>query len=81
MSNDLIRKLTYTAEAIQDITKALEERKFDMSSVELMRYGDIIRSIKSITDESEDVKTDYYIFYVKNPKEVTKSDLLNTNLI
>lgn len=39
------QKLTYTAKAIDDIQKALEEKGFDMSGVELMRYGDFIRKI------------------------------------
>ena len=39
------QKLTYTAKAIDDIQKALEEKGFNMSGVELMRYGDFIRKI------------------------------------
>ena len=39
------QKITYTAKAIDDIQKALEEKGFNMSGVELMRYGDFIRKI------------------------------------
>ena len=41
----LAQKLQYTMNSINDIQKALEEKGFDMSNVELSRYGDLIRLI------------------------------------
>ena len=41
----LIQKLQYTLDSVDDIQKALEEKGFDMSDVELSRYGDLIRLI------------------------------------
>ena len=41
----LAQKLQYTLDSIDDIQKALEEKGFDMSDVELSRYGDLIRLI------------------------------------
>ena len=41
----LAQKLQYTMNSINDIQKALEEKGFDMSDVELSRYGDLIRLI------------------------------------
>lgn len=40
-------KIAYTANAIDDIQAALEERGFDMDGIALRLYGDIIRSIKT----------------------------------
>lgn len=42
----LSQKLAYTISAVDDIQKALEEKGFDMTNVELARYGDYIRNIK-----------------------------------
>lgn len=39
------QKLNYTLKAIDDIQKALEEKGFDMNSVELSKYGSLIRLI------------------------------------
>ena len=41
----LAQKLQYTLDSVNDIQKALEEKGFDMSDVELSRYGDLIRLI------------------------------------
>ena len=41
----LAQKLQYTMNSINDIQKALEEKGFDLSDVELSRYGDLIRLI------------------------------------
>ena len=41
----LAQKLQYTLDSIDDIQRALEEKGFDMSDVELSRYGDLIRLI------------------------------------
>lgn len=42
----LAQKLAYTVKSVNDITKALEEKGFNMSNVELYRYGELIRLIK-----------------------------------
>ena len=41
----LAQKLQYTIKAVDDIQKALKEKGFDMSDVELSRYGNLIRLI------------------------------------
>lgn len=41
----IAQKLQYTVNAVDDIQKALEEKGFDMTDVELSRYGDLIRLI------------------------------------
>ena len=41
----LAQKLQYTLNSVDDIQKALEEKGFDMSDVELSRYGALIRLI------------------------------------
>ena len=41
----LAQKLQYTLDSVDDIRKALEEKGFDMSDVELSKYGDLIRLI------------------------------------
>lgn len=41
----LAQKLQYTSDSVDDIQKALEEKGFDMSDVELSKYGALIRLI------------------------------------
>ena len=41
----LAQKLQYTIKAVDDIQKALKGKGFDMSNVELSRYGSLIRLI------------------------------------
>lgn len=41
----IAQKLQYTIKAVDDIQKALEEKGFNMSDVELSRYGNLIRLI------------------------------------
>lgn len=41
----LAQKLQYTLDSVDDIQKALEEKGFDMSDVELSKYGALIRLI------------------------------------
>lgn len=41
----IAQKLQYTLDSVDDIQRALEERGFDMSDVELSRYGNLIRLI------------------------------------
>ena len=53
MSN-ITDKIAYTARAIDDIQAALEERGFDMNDTALMLYGNIIRSIKTTSDEVDE---------------------------
>ena len=43
----LAQKLQYTLDSIDDIQKALEEKGFNMSNVELFKYGALIRLITS----------------------------------
>ena len=50
----LAQKLQYTMNSINDIQKALEEKGFDMSDVELSRYGDLIRLITGSNSGSEE---------------------------
>ena len=48
----LAQKLQYTLDSIDDIQKALEEKGFDMSDVELSRYGALIRLITSSSSDN-----------------------------
>lgn len=41
----IAQKLQYTLDSVDDIQRALEERGFDMSDVELSKYGALIRLI------------------------------------
>lgn len=51
-------KIAYTANAIDDIQAALEERGFDMDGIALRLYGGLIRSIKTSSYYEEIVDED-----------------------
>ena len=82
------QKLTYTAKAIDDIQKALEEKGFDMSDIELSRYGALIRLItgsgsgsggsSSTGNEGQPLnglKLDNVIFVSKLVQNITMKDI------
>ena len=51
-------KIAYTANAIDDIQAALEERGFDMDGIALRLYGGLIRSIKTSSYYEEIIDED-----------------------
>ena len=84
----LAQKLQYTLESVDDIQKALEEKGFDMSDVELSRYGALIRLItgsgsgsggsSSTGNEGQPLnglKLDNVIFVSKSVKNITMKDI------
>ena len=84
----LAQKLQYTLESVDDIQKALEEKGFDMSDVELSRYGALIRLItgsgsgsggsSSTGNEGQPLnglKLDNVIFVSKSVQNITMKDI------
>ena len=84
----LAQKLQYTLESVDDIQKALEEKGFDMSDVELSRYGALIRLITSSGSGSGEgsstgnegqplngLKLDNVIFVSKSVQNITMKDI------
>ena len=84
----LAQKLQYTLESVDDIQKALEEKGFDMSDVELSRYGALIRLItgsgsgsggsSSTGNEGQPLnglKLDNVIFISKSVQNITMKDI------
>ena len=84
----LAQKLQYTLDSIDDIQKALEEKNFDMSDVELSRYGALIRLItgsgsgsggsSSTGNEGQSLnglKLDNVIFVSKSVQNITMKDI------
>lgn len=84
----LAQKLQYTLDSIDDIQKALEEKDFDMSDVELSRYGALIRLItgsgsgsggsSSTGNEGQPLnglKLDNVIFVSKSVQNITMKDI------
>ena len=84
----LAQKLQYTLDSIDDIQKALEEKNFDMSDVELSRYGALIRLItgsgsgsggsSSTGNEGQPLnglKLDNVIFVSKSVQNITMKDI------
>ena len=84
----LAQKLQYTLESVDDIQKALEEKGFDMSDVELSRYGALIRLITSSGSGSggssstgnegqplNGLKLDNVIFVSKSVQNITMKDI------
>ena len=84
----LAQKLQYTLESVDDIQKALEEKGFDMSDVELSRYGALIRLItgsgsgsggsSSTGNEGQSLnglKLDNVIFVSKSVQNITMKDI------
>ena len=88
----LAQKLQYTLDSVDDIQKALEEKGFDMSDVELSRYGALIRLITSSGSGSGEgsstgnegqplngLKLDNTILVSKSVQNITMKDIsLNT---
>ena len=88
----LAQKLQYTLDSVDDIQKALEEKGFDMSDVELSRYGALIRLITSSGSGSGEgsatgnegqplngLKLDNVIFVSKSVQNIAMKDIsLNT---
>ena len=88
----LAQKLQYTLNSVDDIQKALEEKGFDMSDVELSRYGALIRLITSSGSGSGEgsstgnegqplngLKLDNTILVSKSVQNITMKDIsLNT---
>lgn len=85
----LAQKLQYTSDSVDDIQKALEEKGFDMSDVELSRYGALIRLItgsgsgsggsSSTGNEGQPLnglKLDNVIFVSKSVQNITMKDIL-----
>ena len=54
-------KIAYTANAIDDIQAALEERGFDMDGIALRLYGGLIRSIKTSSYYEEIIDEDGFV--------------------
>ena len=84
----LAQKLQYTLDSIDDIQKALEEKNFDMSDVELSRYGALIRLITGSGSSSggssstgnegqplNGLKLDNVIFVSKSVQNITMKDI------
>ena len=84
----LAQKLQYTLDSVDDIQKALEEKGFDMSDVELSRYGALIRLITSSGSGSGEgsstgnegqplngLKLDNVIFVSKSVQNITMKDI------
>ena len=84
----LAQKLQYTLNSVDDIQKALEEKGFDMSNVELSRYGALIRLItgsgsgsggsSSTGNEGQPLnglKLDNVIFVSKSVQNITMKDI------
>ena len=84
----LAQKLQYTLDSIDDIQKALEEKDFDMSDVELSRYGALIRLItgsgsgsggsSSTGNEGQSLnglKLNNVIFVSKSVQNITMKDI------
>ena len=84
----LAQKLQYTLNSVDDIQKALEEKGFDMSDVELSRYGALIRLITSSGSGSGEgsstgnegqplngLKLDNAIFISKSVQNITMKDI------
>ena len=84
----LAQKLQYTLNSVDDIQKALEEKGFDMSDVELSRYGALIRLITSSGSGSggssstgnegqplNGLKLDNVIFVSKSVQNITMKDI------
>lgn len=84
----LAQKLQYTLESVDDIQKALEEKGFDMSDVELSRYGVLIRLItgsgsgsggsSSTGNEGQSLnglKLDNVIFVSKSVQNIIMKDI------
>ena len=84
----LAQKLQYTLDSIDDIQKALEEKNFDMSNVELSRYGALIRLItgsgsgsgesSSTGNEGQPLnglKLDNVVFISKSVQNITMKDI------
>ena len=84
----LAQKLQYTLESVDDIQKALEEKGFDMSDIELSRYGALIRLITSSGSGSGEgsstgnegqplngLKLDNVIFISKSVQNITMKDI------
>lgn len=84
----LAQKLQYTSDSVDDIQKALEEKGFDMSDVELSRYGALIRLITSSGSGSggssstgnegqplNGLKLDNVIFVSKSVQNITMKDI------
>ena len=84
----LAQKLQYTIKAVDDIQKALKEKGFDMSDVELSRYGALIRLITSSGSGSGEgsatgnegqplngLKLDNVIFVSKSVQNITMKDI------
>ena len=82
------QKIQYTVKAVDDIQKALEEKGFDMSDVELSRYGALIRLItgsgsgsgesSSTGNEGQPLnglKLDNVIFVSKSVQNITMKDV------
>ena len=88
MMGTTFQKIQYTVKAVDDIQKALEEKGFDMSDVELSRYGALIRLItgsspgsggsSSIGNEGQPLnglKLDNIIFVSKSVQNITTKDI------
>lgn len=84
----LTQKLQYTLDSVDDIQKALEEKGFDMSDIELSRYGALIRLItgsgsgsggsSSTGNEGQPLnglKLDNVIFISKSVQNITMKDI------
>lgn len=84
----LAQKLQYTLESVDDIQKALEEKGFDMSDIELSRYGALIRLItgsgsgsggsSSTGNEGQSLnglKLDNVIFVSKSVQNITMKNI------
>ena len=88
MMGTISQKIQYTVKAVDDIQKALEEKGFDMSDVELSRYGALIRLItgsgsgsggsSSTGNEGQSLnglKLDNVIFVSKSVQNITMKDI------
>ena len=84
----LAQKLQYTLDSIDDIQKALEEKGFDMSDVELSRYCALIRLITGSGSSSggssstgnegqplNGLKLDNVIFVSKSVQNITMKNI------
>lgn len=84
----LAQKLQYTLDSVNDIQKALEEKGFDMSDVELSKYGALIRLITGSSGSGggssstgnegqplDGLKVDNAIFMSKSIQNITMKDI------
>lgn len=83
----IAQKLQYTLDSVDDIQRALEEKGFDMSDVELSKYGALIRLItgssgsggSSTGNERQPLgglKVDNAMFISKSIQNITMKDIL-----